>query len=198
MCISGGDGNFQDPVFYLYGGGTPRSIRVGDFNGDGKPDLAVGDGQFGGPEIVTVLLGSGDGTFQIGAPFAFSVGFVVGDFNGDSKSDLMGASGNNLALLLGNDDGTFQPAININVSPGTLAAADFNGDGKLDVAVLSSAGTTLLLGNGHGKFRAVSSSDVIGGVVAVGDFNNDGKPDLLADDGSHVTVFLNVCRGFHH
>ncbi len=136
VYLGTGDGNFQDPLNYSYGGGTPLSISVGDFNGDGKPDLAIGD-QFGGPETVTVLLGNGDGTFQIGAPFAFSVGFVEGDFNGDGKSDLVGVSGtNSIALLLGNDGGTFQPPININVSPGRLAAADFKCDGKLDVAVL--------------------------------------------------------------
>ena len=195
VYLGTGDGNFLDPVFYSYGGGHLQSIKVGDFNGDGKPDLAVGDG---GPETVTVLLGNGDGTFRIGAPFAFSINFVVGDFNGDDKSDLVGVSGNNLVLLLGNDDATFQPPITLNASPGVLAAADFNCDRKLDITVFNSTGTTLLLGNGHGKFCTIHSSDLVGGVIAVGDFNNDGKPDLAADDGSRVTVFLNVLHGSCH
>ncbi len=194
-----GNGNFQDPVFYP-SGGPPRSIRVGDFNGDGNPDLAIGDGFFGGPETVGVLSGNGDGTFQMAAPFAFSVDFVVADFNGDGRSDLVGASGNNLALLLGNEDGSFQPAITINATPGALAAADFNGDGKLDLAVLGPDGITVLLGNGHGEFHAFRGGDGMGGTlaVAVGDFNNDGKPDLAVDDGSRVTVLLNVYRSFRH
>ncbi len=194
-----GNGNFQDPAFYP-SGGPPRSIRVGDFNGDGNPDLAIGDGFFGGPETVGVLSGNGDGTFQMAAPFAFSVDFVVADFNGDGRSDLVGASGNNLALLLGNEDGSFQPAITINATPGALAAADFNGDGKLDLAVLGPDGITVLLGNGHGEFHAFRGGDGMGGTlaVAVGDFNNDGKPDLAVDDGSRVTVLLNVYRSFRH
>jgi len=192
-----GNGNFQDPVFYQYGGGRPFFLATGDFNGDGKPDLAVGDGS----GTLTVMSGNGDGTFQIGLSFPFSFSFVVGDFNGDGRSDIVGASSTNtLALLLGSADGTFQPAITINASPGAFAAANFNGDGKLDLAVLRPDGITVLLGNGHAEFHAVRGGDGIGGIfaVAVGDFNNDGKPDLAVDQDSRVTVLLNVYRGFRH
>jgi hypothetical protein len=208
IFLGTGKGTFHDPVFYPYAEGGPFLAAVGDFNGDGNPDLAVGDISSG---TIRVLSGNGDGTFQVGAPFAappaFSISFVVGDFNGDGKLDLAGANGNNsMALLLGNGDGTFQPAITTEVNSGfgnfgppEFAAADFNGDGKLDLAVIGSSSITVLLGNGHGKFRAVRGSDGISAyAVAVGDFNNDGKPDLAVDDGSNVTVLLNVYRGFRH
>jgi len=208
VFLGTGNGTFQNPVFYPYAEGGPFLAAVGDFNGDGNPDLAVGDISSG---TIRVLSGNGDGTFQVGATFAappgFSISFVVGDFNGDGKLDLAGASGNNsMALLLGNGDRTFQSAITTDVNSGfgnfgppEFAAADFNGDGKLDLAVIGSTSITVLLGNGHGKFRAVRGSDGVSiFAVAVGDFNNDGKPDLAVDDGSNVTVFLNVYRGFRH
>src|SRR5438874_3309281 len=195
VFLGTGKGDFQGPVFYHYGGASPYFLAVADFNGDGNPDLVVGDGS----GIVTLLSGNGDGTFQVGTSFAAPAGFwnhfVVGDFNGDGKPDLAGASGkNSIALLLGNGDGTFQSPITINASPGTFAAADFNEDGKLDLAVIRSDGITVLLGNGHGKFRAVHGADGVPGILsaAVGDFNSDGKPDLAVDDDSNVTVLLNV------
>lgn len=186
-----GDFNFLDPVFYPYGGAAPAQVAAGDFNGDGKPDLAVGD-LFG---TVTILWGNGDGTFQVGTQFALG-GFIVADFNGDGRSDLVGPIGNQLVLLLAADNNTFRPAIPIESAPGALAAADFNCDGKLDLVVSNANGITVLLGNGRGKFRAVRGFDPLSGALAVGDLNNDGKPDLVVDDNTlipaHTTVLLNV------
>src|ERR1035438_4809239 len=89
------------------------SVAVGDFNGDGKLDLAVDNP--GSPGTVSMLLGNGDGTFQAPVNSAAGPGshsLVVGDFNGDGKLDLaMGANGA-VTVLLGNGDGTFQAPIN--------------------------------------------------------------------------------------
>src|SRR6266699_1504767 len=104
----------------------PSNIVVGDFNGDGKLDLAVTDYS---NNNVSVLLGNGDGTFQ--APRTFPVGIhpaqvAVGDFNSDGMLDLAVADygcsqechpspSNTVLVLLGNGDGTFRPAPNITV-----------------------------------------------------------------------------------
>ena len=72
----------------LRGGQVPYSVAVGDFNGDGQPDLAVAN-YFS--DNVSVLLGNGDGTFQAAVNFAAgtsSCSVAVGDFNGDGKADL--------------------------------------------------------------------------------------------------------------
>jgi len=94
-------------------GNDPVTIAVGDFNGDGKADLAIG----GSGTTINILLGNGDGTFVAGASLtitSYGVSIAVGDFNGDGKPDLAVGNGNNtdaaptaIAIFLGNGDGTF-------------------------------------------------------------------------------------------
>ena len=116
----------------------------GDFNGDGKPDLAVANGY--PSSTVSVLLGKGDGSFQ--AAVNYPAGYLplsvaVGDFNGDGKQDLAVTNtgwdpytNSSVSILLGKGDGTFLPAVNYAAGAGrrSVAVGDFNGDGKLDLA----------------------------------------------------------------
>ena len=169
-------------------GSGPQSVAVGDFNGDGKPDLAVVNSY---SNNVSILLGNGDGTFQIHVdyPTGAQPGSVaIGDFNGDGKLDLavVNSYSNNVSVLLGNGNGTFQPAVSYGTGSGTgpafVAVGDFNHDGKLDLAVANSNSTyvSVLLGNGDGTFQTAVNYDVGGAPtsIAVGDFNHDGKLDL--------------------
>jgi hypothetical protein len=194
----------------------PDSIVIGDFNGDGIPDLAIANEMNG---TITVLLGNGNGTFTP-TPVSPSTGFLpwslaVGDFNGDGKVDLavvnFATSSNNdagtVTVLLGNGDGTFQAAASLTtgICPNSIAVGDFNGDGKTDLAVVNGgdgtndyAGTvTVLLGNGDGTFTAAVSpatgrrSDS----VAVGDFNGDGIPDLAIANESDNTITVLLGNG---
>jgi len=117
-----------------FGAGTnPDSAAVGDFNGDGKMDLAVANE---GSDNVSILLGNGDGTFQAAVNYGAGTdpdSVAVGDFRGDGKLDLVVANyySNNVSVLLGNGDGTFQAAVNYGVSaPTSVAVGDFNGDGR--------------------------------------------------------------------
>ena len=98
----------------LRGGHYPMSVAVGDFNGDGKADLAVANCD---SNNVSVLLGNGNGTFQAAVNYAagtYPSSVAVGDFNGDGKADLAVANcaSNNVSVLLGNGNGTFQAAVN--------------------------------------------------------------------------------------
>jgi hypothetical protein len=181
-----------------FGAGTnPDSAAVGDFNGDGKLDLAVANY---GSDNVSILLGNGDGTFQAAVNYGageFPESVAVGDFRGDGKLDLVVANqgSNNVSILLGNGDGTFQAAVNYGVgsSPTSVAVGDFNGDGKLDLVVANSFSNngSILLGNGDGTFQAAVNygAGLTLFSVAVGDFNGDGKLDL-AVAGSDVSILL--------
>ncbi|HVK13021.1 MAG TPA: VCBS repeat-containing protein [Gemmataceae bacterium] len=171
---------------------------VGDFNADGRPDLAVAVtfDIFGSAPVYTLANASG----SLAAPVAAGVNAVgtlaVGDMNSDGRADLVTGSG----ISLGNGDGTFQPPAlsalaDLSEYEDGIALADFNGDGHLDVATT----TRFFLGNGDGTVRASvdyapwTYSGVFGG-VAVGDFNGDGRPDLAsaAGDGSYsLRVALN-------
>ena len=199
------DGTFQSAEV-LFVREAPISVAVGDFNGDGVPDLAVLSNYappFARAGTVTVLLGQGDGSFQ-GAGY-FDVGFVsysvaAGDFNGDGVVDLVvtNVGQQNVSVLLGIGNGTFQAQHNFAAgrNPVAVALGDFNGDGALDLAVANSFpesepnSVSVLLGNADGTFQPPQSFAVRRGPhsVAVGDFNGDGIPDLVAGNESSGTV----------
>ncbi len=195
-------------------GSVPSCVAVGDFNGDGRLDLAVADVGVG--SYLSVLLGNGDGSFQ--APRNFPAGgyepssVAVGDFNGDGRLDLAIAniSSNDVSVMLGNGDGSFQAARNFPAGnyASSVAVGDFNGDGRPDLAVAISlfpGGVAVLLGNGDGSFQAPRTFDAGNphGFVAVADFNGDGLLDLAVSslgtypeyrDGS-VSILLGTGDG---
>jgi hypothetical protein len=199
VLLGNGDGTYQ-PALVSNTGAVLTSVTTGDFNRDGKLDVAVNNacsdvGCTNGS--VNILLGNGDGTFQ--PPVAYSAGgsaFSVeaGDLNRDGKLDLVVVNGPQSAgVLLGNGDGTFQPVSTFTTSPAGDAAVflgDFNGDSKLDLALVTGdCGTaqcdtliSILLGNGDGTFQAPTGNQLFPGLnpqaVALGDANSDGKLDL--------------------
>jgi DNA-binding CsgD family transcriptional regulator len=137
-----------------------NAVAVGDFNGDGRPDLALAKA---GSMEVSIMLGNGDGTFEPAASYTMKgspKSIAVGDFNGDGKLDLavIIADSGEISIMLGNGNGTFQAAANHGTGNSLLAiaAGDFNGDGVPDLAVIDTKSNevSVLLGNGNGTFRA--------------------------------------------
>jgi hypothetical protein len=192
---------FQPAVKYSTGT-APKAVAVGDFNGDGKPDLAVannGDANAGDDGNVSILFGNGDGAFQSANnvpggknPFAIA----TADFNRDSKADLVLIDSSGVGVLLGNGDGTFGPVTYLATVSGplSLAVTDFNADKALDLVVASESSLSVLLGNGDGTFQAHVDYPAGGLNIAVADINSDGRMDLITErpqsGGAALTTVL--------
>jgi hypothetical protein len=126
------------------------------------------------------------------------VSVAVADFDGDNAPDVVTANyqSDDVSVLLGNGDGSFQAALSFVVSegPNSVAVADLDGDGVPDIVTASdySGDVSVLLGNGDGSFQAAAPFAVPNGPhsVAVADFDADSAPDIVTADGSEVSVLL--------
>jgi uncharacterized repeat protein (TIGR01451 family) len=213
LLLGKGDGTFQAPV-QLDASQGAASVVAGDFNGDNKADVIMGDSNGN----LIVLLGNGDGTFQPPSTIALgvtgSVGpLVVADFNADSKLDIVASVSGGAVVALGNGDGSFQSPVHVGDSTqkGFLLVADFNGDHKQDVVVkftrrpasgcrefcFTITTLTLYLGKGDGTFEP--GTQIFFGLgsllVAADDFNADKKLDLFSVRGAFGVLRLGVGGG---
>lgn len=204
VLIGKNDGTFNAAVS-LSTATNPISVSVGDFNSDGKQDLAV-TCYGSSSSCVSVLKGKGDGTFYAKVNYPTIAAGVVanpydltlGDFNKDGITDLAvpNYTTNNLSILFGNGDCTFQNATtySTNLRPEGVVSADYNGDGNLDLAVTnySSVSVSVLLGDGSGAFPSKMDCATGSGPRGIGtaDFNLDGKQDLICSNFSSTNVSL--------
>lgn len=212
VMLGNADGTFRARVNYPTGGQS-QDLAAGDFNSDGKQDLAVTINS--APISLSLLTGNGDGTFNPPVNFPNTTGFdapviVATDVNNDTRLDLLIAhtlacftapcvATDDLTIMLGNGDGTFQSSqMDVGIGMSEIAVGDFNRDGFKDLAMSgSSARLYLLRGNGDGTFVQEPTQTLIPGEnhlgedgtdIDVGDFNRDGIQDLV------VAVSLNGSR----
>ncbi len=187
-------------------GSTTVALAIGDFNGDGKQDLAVANTSLGN---INILIGDGLGAFTVTGIVTFgSVQAVaVGDFNMDSKQDLIISGGTTVGIRLGDGLGGFSGSTNIligaNTQPRSPSIGDFNGDGKQDFAVTAAGvvGTDnrvfVRLGDGMGNFSGTTVLTVGTNPrsIAIGDYNKDGKQDLAIAITNSNTVSIRLGDG---
>ena len=188
-----------------------NGIAAGDFNRDGKLDMAIASlgvlGELDG--ALTFALGNGDGTFQ--APQTLRQGVAAGsvaaaDFDRDGKLDLavtlqVGQSAWDVEILLGNDEGSFDAPLPLGMDEtqlGSLCVADADGDGNPDLAVTAGSTTVIgLRGLGDGSFARALQGSRGGGGVLCADLDLDGRPDILSPTRSgFVAVRINALDEF--
>jgi hypothetical protein len=202
VYIGNGNGTFQ-PAITSTGVTRPTSLATGDFNGDGKLDLALSDSS---TSETSILLGNGNGMFQaFGSPLPTYGTLATADVNGDHILDLVVGSLDFAEIFLGKGDGTFNlkdsyfDGAFFFQNQSDIVVADFNGDGKPDLATAG----VVLLGNGDGTFQGDSGVPIpasqfgfSGGVS--GDFNNDGVADvalLSNNNASNLYILLDDGTG---
>jgi hypothetical protein len=197
--------SFKTAVNYPVGT-NPVAVAAGDFNHDGKIDLAVvngGNTSTGDNGGVSILLGNGDGTFHAAVNIAAGMNpasIAVADFNRDGRPDLVvvnndGGTGN-VGILLGNGDGTFQAPVDYSIASGLtmVTVGDFNNDRKPDL-VVSGSSTYLLLGNGDETLQSPVDLGSEGAGVATADLNGDGNADLVVTQGGFGGVAILLGNG---
>lgn len=192
----------------IRGGSAPFSAAIGDFDGDGKNDVAIADMI---SRTIVSRLGSGDG--KLGPEAASAIGgdpafiIIAHDLDLDGKLDLISANrdSDDVSVLLGRGDGTFlEPIVSptgAGTGPYSIAVADFNLDGVPDVvtANFKSSTASVLLGIGDGRFEDPIDTGAMGNIsygVVAADLDGDGKPDLaVCNAGSNdVGVKISTSR----
>ena len=190
---------FGTPSTISVGSSMATAVAMGDFNKDGKQDLAVA---VSGGQI-EVLLGKGDGTFAV--PVAYNVNsatqLIVADVNADGFPDLLALVSGNFAVLLNNGNGTFAaPTYYGGANFSNIAVGDFYRDGRVHVAAAYGNGVYIFQNLGNGEFV---HTQTVGGTaaawwVAVADFNGDGYDDLAMTSGNTAnsySIMLNNGNG---
>ena len=217
ILLGVGDGIFQQQ-FTLPLAEAPIAFATGDFNHDGKADLAVlgdcGSAKCSVPGTLEILYGTGDGGFRsaITYPVDYSpTSITVGDLNKDKNLDIIvsnscGKSASCTAsgtatVFLGDASGKFLTGKDVALgnSPSSVALGDLSGRGVLDLLVTRSSDNTIavLRGVGDGTFQAPAAYNVgaTPGSVAIADFNGDGKLDVAVSNIADSTVSVLFGKG---
>ncbi len=207
--------NFYKPKVDFTSGNGPVSVAIGDLDGDGKPDMVVGNVNSNTISVFrnTSVFGSiNTSSFAAKVDFAsgtFTSYVTIADINGDGRPDLVVVNNNNVSILVntgttGTIDATsFEPKVDFDLvftGPVAVAVSDLDGDGKPDLITANTNGTVSVLRNTSTQSTISMAAKVdfaAGGTpffISVGDLDGDGKPDLVVANASVPTNTVSVLR----
>jgi hypothetical protein len=172
----------------------------GDFNNDGREDLATFRRVDEDTSIFQLYLSNGDGSYQAPVTLPAGVG-IIGDFNGDGNLDFVSGAAGSLAVHLGNGDGTFRSPRTVTDANYYVVAADMNHDGKTDLVVLNSSSTLQIwISKGDGTFskgQTVSFTSKASNYLRLvtGDFDGDSNPDIAYVSPQNTTTVVDIWYG---
>jgi hypothetical protein len=185
------------------------SLAAGDFNNDGHVDFVTSHAPINGGVTVSILLGNGDGSFELTTSYDLDGGgikVVAGDYDGDANLDVAVArikvGVGTLDILSGLGDGTFSAPVHYSIPSFIVDAmgGDFNSDGYDDIAVSSGYGfVSVYLAQANGTFQSSLGYDgmVYYGYLAVTDLDSDSHTDiavaggLSSNDSGSIVVLMN-------
>lgn len=192
-----GDGHLGALLTFA-AGSSPRSVRIGDIDGDGKPDIAFSSL---GSTLVSVLINVGNNSF--GGKVDYPIGDVpqdlkLADVNGDGKPDLLVTAGLGVGVMLNQGGFAFGPKVEYPVDAVRFDVADLNGDGRKDIAAVSGSDTlSILMNQGNGTFGQATtySGYGAGSFVVATDLTGDGALDLAVAAGLDSQLYVGVNAG---
>jgi hypothetical protein len=201
VMLGNGDGTFQAQQRFDTGF-WPASLVLSDLNSDGFLDVVTTSDD---TDTVSVLLGNGDGTLQ--AKQGYILGYnnydglstAIGDVNEDGVLDIVTwAFNNEVIVLLGNGDGSFQAQQPINIhsnyynynETSIIDLGDLNGDSLLDIVVNSGPESLVLIGDGNGGFQLSQHPNIDSGFRALGDLNGDNVLDVVGIRDQEIVISL--------
>ncbi|MBI3520329.1 MAG: T9SS type A sorting domain-containing protein [Bacteroidetes bacterium] len=215
QILPGNGDNTFGAALNISAGPSPSSLKTGDFNADGKPDLALANT---GTNYVSVLLGLGTGSFAPATTYTLNsnvYALTCNDFNGDGNPDLAVTSATNVSIFSGLGTGSFSAPVtySVNVNANIIESADLNNDGKLDFILANNAFNSpyvyVAMALSAGGYSASVATPVCNSPTAIicNDFTDDGIKDVVVTNlscsyrsiligtgtGSFSNTLLNDC-----
>jgi hypothetical protein len=202
VLLGNPDGTYQTPINYPVGL-APACLTVSFFNADTHYDVAVSNTA---SNTVSVLLGNGDGTLEPAVEYsvgngAAPLGIISSGFTHSGHVDLAIANSEgsdngkgNVAILLGNGDGTFQPALNLDTAgsqPVALVQGAFNGTNGLAVLNFATTDVTVFASDLNGNFTVTGNYAVGGtGPVAITTWLNRAMLNLVVTNSASNSITI--------
>jgi len=184
---------FEPPIRAPFTGSAFLDMTRGDFDGDGRADLALADLGLNEARLVFFEGGAVSARTRRHALRGLPSHVAAADLDGDALSDLVAGDGADTSLVLvfrPADEGSVAVPLDTGTNQTSLAVEDFDADGSLDIAVCGRGGTRLFLGDGRRGFPGTRDIDALANApeLRAADVDGDAVPDLIGVARSKVVI----------